>query len=178
MANEEVHSQQWIDKIEELVHRAESLVDPKCRSIAVDLLQAVLEFHAAGLERMMEIAAASGAPGDAILERIAADDLTSSVLLLHGLHPDDFETRVNRAVARLEESFGSRGASVSLISIDDGAVRLRFESGRAWAGAKATIEKAIYQAAPEITSVIVEGFKEPVPVDFVPVSNLLSGSRL
>lgn len=178
MANEEVHSQQWIDRIEELVHRAEGLEDPKCRTVAVDLLQAVLEFHASGLERMMEIAAASATAGDALIERIAADDLTSSMLLLHGLHPDDFDTRVNRAVTKLEEVFASLGATVSLISTDGGTVRLRFESSRSWAGAKATIEKAIYQAAPEITGVIVEGFKEPVPVDFVPVSNLLSGSRL
>ncbi len=178
MANDEVHSQQWIDRIEELVHRAESIDDPKCRSIAVDLLQAVLEFHAAALERMIEIAGSFGTVGDALIERMAADDLTSSVLLLHGLHPDDFETRVNRAVIKLEEVFGSLGATVSLISIDDGAVRLRFESSRSWAGAKTAIEKAIFQAAPEITNVIVEGVKEPVPVDFVPVSNLFAGSRL
>lgn len=178
MANEEVHSQQWIDRIEELVHRAEGAGDAESRRITVELLRAVLEFHAAGLERIIEIAAASGAAGEAILKRIGDDDLTSSVLLLHGLHPDDLETRVNRAVAKLEEMFGSRGASISLVSMEDGVVRLRFESGRAWAGAKVTIEKAIYQAAPEITSVIVEGFKEPVPVDFVPVSTLLSDSRL
>lgn len=178
MANEEVHSQQWIDKIEELVRRAENIADPKCKGVAVDLLQAVLEFHAAGLERIMELVAAAGPPVDALIERIVADDLVSSVLLLHGLHPDDFETRVNRAVAKLNESFGSRGASVRLLSMEDGAVHVRFESGRAWAGAKASIETAIYQAAPESTSVIVEGFKEPVPIDFVPVSNLLNGSRV
>ncbi len=100
MAKDEIRSQEWIDKIEELVRRAEALPDPKARGIAVDLLQAVLDFHAAGLERMMEIAADSGAAGEAIIERIATDDLTSSMLLLHDLHPDDLETRIERAVRK------------------------------------------------------------------------------
>jgi len=101
MAHEEVGSQEWIDRIEELVHRAESVEDPSLRSIAVDLLEAVLSFHAAGLDRIMEIAASSGPAGEAIIDRIAADDLVSSVLLLHGLHPDDLETRLNHAVEKM-----------------------------------------------------------------------------
>jgi len=91
MAIEEVRSQQWTDRIEELVHRAESVEDQKLRSIAVDLLRAVLDFHAAGLERVMEIAAGSGPAGKEIIDRMAADDLAGSLLLLHGLHPDDLE---------------------------------------------------------------------------------------
>src|SRR6185312_13675239 len=180
MAHEEVGSQEWIDRIEELVHRAESVEDPKLRSIAVDLLQAVLNFHAAGLERMMEIAAASGPAGEAIIDRIAADDLVSSVLLLHGLHPDDLETRVNCAVEKLQRMFGSRMTGVSLLAIEEGVVRLRFDSDRVWSGApvKASIEAVIYQAAPEITNVIVEGLRDPPTPDFVPLSNLMASAGL
>jgi hypothetical protein len=180
MAHEEVGSQQWIDRIEELVHRAESIEDPKFRSIAVDLLEAVLSFHAAGLERMMEIAASSGPAGEAIIDRMAADDLVSSVLLMHRLHPDDIETRVNHAVEKLQRLFGSRGAGVSLLAIEEDVVRLRFDTDRVWSGApvKASIEAAIYQTAPEITSVIVEGFRDPPTPDFVPLSNLMAGAGL
>ncbi len=180
MAHEEVGSQQWIDKIEELVHRAESVEDPKLRSIAVDLVQAVLSFHAAALERMLEITAASGPAGEAIIERVAADDLISSVLLLHGLHPDDLKTRVNRAVEKLQGTFGSRGGGISLVAIEDGVVRLRFDTDQAWSGApvKASIEAAIYQAAPEIANVIVEGFRNPPTPNFVPLSNLLAGASV
>jgi hypothetical protein len=180
MAHEEVGSQQWIDRIEELVHRAESVEDPKLRGIAVDLLQAVLNFHAAALERMMEIAAASAPDGEAIIDRIAADDLVSSVLLLHGLHPDDLETRVNRAVEKLQRLFGSRGASISLLAIEEDVVRLRFDTDRVWSGApvKASIEAAVYQAAPEIMNVIVEGFRDPPMPDFVPLANLRAGAGL
>ena len=178
MAHDEVGSQQWIDRIEELVRQAESIADPKPRGIAVDLLRAVLDFHAAGLERMMEMTAEAGASGEAIISRIAADDLASSMLLLHGLHPDDLETRVNRALQKLQLMFGSRGASVSLLAIEEDSVRLQFDPGRAWSGApvKATIESLLYQAAPEITTILVEGYKDPPAANFVPLSNLMAGA--
>lgn len=180
MATDEIRSQEWTDKIEELVRQAEALSDPKARAIAVDLLQAVLDFHAAGLDRIMEIAAESGAAGEAIIERIAAEDLTSSLLLLHDLHPDDLETRVNRAVSKLQPVFASLGARLSLIAIEPGTVRLQFDSDRTWSGTpvRASVESAIFQAATEIGSVVIEGLKETPAVNFVPLSDLLTGLRV
>lgn len=184
MAKDEIRSQQWIDKIEELVRRAEALSDPKARGVAVDLLQAVLDFHAAGLERIMEIAVDSGPAGDAIIERIAADELTGSMLLLHDLHPDDLETRIDRALRKLQDMFASLGATLSLVAIEPaiepGTVRLQFDSSRTWSGTpvRASVENAIFQAAPEIETVIIEGLKEPLPANFVPLSDLLVGSRV
>jgi hypothetical protein len=179
MANNETRSQAWVDKIEELVRQAESISDPQARGVCVDLLRAVLEFHASGLERVMDIVFESGAAGDQIIERIADDDLTSSMLLLHGLHPDDLETRINRAVQKLQDMFFSLGANLSVLAIEPGTVRLQFQSQRTWSGApvKSSVEKAIFQAAPEITNVILEGVKETPPADFVPVSDLLAGTR-
>ena len=180
MANDEIRSQEWIDKIEGLVHRAEAIADPATRSVAVELLQAVLDFHAAGIERMLEIAASPGAAADTIIEQIAKDDLTSSVLLLHGLHPDDLETRVNRAVQKLQPMFHSLGAELSLSAIEEDVVRLHFDSPRTWTGApvRASVENAVFQAAPEITTVVIDGLKETPPNGFVPVSELLTGSRI
>jgi len=181
MANDRIRSQEWIDKIEGLVRRAETLSDPEARRIAVDLLQAVLEFHAAGLDRMMEIIADSGASGEAIFEKIATEDLTSSLLLLHDLHPDDLETRIDRAVQKLQQQvFSPLGARLSVLAIESGTIRLFFDSQRAWSGTpvKASIEAAISQAAPEISNIVIEGLKEPPAADFVPISDLLAGSRV
>lgn len=176
MAKDEIRSQQWIDKIEELVREAEELPDPRARSVAVDLLQAVLDFHAAGLERIMEIAADEG---DGTMERFATDDLTSSLLLLHDLHPDDLATRVNRAVQKLQDMFATLGATLSLLAMEPGTVRLQFDSARTWSGTpvRASVENAIFQAAPEIGSVVIEGLKELPVANFVPLSDLLVGSR-
>lgn len=179
MSTNEARSQEWIDKIEDLVQRAESLPDPEAREVAVALLGAVLDFHAAGLERVLEIIAGSGVTGEAIIGQIATDDLGSSLLLLHDLHPDNLETRLNRAIRKLQDAFASLGAKISLISVESGTVRLFFDSSRTWSGTpvRASVENAIFQAAPEITTVVIEGLKETPPANFVPVSDLV-GSRL
>jgi hypothetical protein len=173
MPNDEVRSQEWIDKIEAAVHRAEALSDPAARAAAVDLLQVVLDFHAAALDRMLELTCDSS---DTLIERFAADDLVSSLLLLHDLHPDDFETRVRRSVDKLAEVFRSLGAKLSLVAIESGTLRLQFDSQRTWTGApvRASVENAIFQAAPEIEAVIIEGLKETPAPGFVPVSSLLA----
>lgn len=179
MNQDEIRSQEWIDRIEALVHRAETLPDANAREVVVDLLRAVLDFHGAALERMLEIGSAPADNGFPFLERLATDDLTSSLLLLHGLHPDDMETRIARATRKLQDSFGA-SATVSLLGIESGLVRVRFDSNRAWPApdVRARIENTILQAAPEIESIAIEGLKE-TPVDgFVPVSELLASSPL
>jgi hypothetical protein len=180
MANNEIRSQEWVDKIEELVRQAERFADPHARTVTIDLLRAVLDFHAAGLERILDIVFESSPTGEALIERIASDELTSSLLLLHDLHPDDVATRVNRAVEKLQDVFVSLGARLSLLEIENGTVRLNFESQRTWSGTpvRASIEKAIFAAAPEISSVVIEGLKETPPAGFVPVSHLLAGLQL
>lgn len=170
MAKDDVRSQQWIDRIEELAHQAEALADSQGRNIAIELIQAVLDFHAAGLERIMEIAAAS----PTLAKRLVTDDLISSLLLLHDLHPDDLETRVGRAMDKLQTAFHPLGARLSLIGIEGGTVRLQFESSRTWpaASVRTTIENEILQAAPEVSAITIEGIKQAPAADFVPLTNL------
>ena len=45
---------------------------------------------------MLEILAGAGEAGESILDSLGRDDLVASLLLLYGLHPLDFETRVQR----------------------------------------------------------------------------------
>jgi hypothetical protein len=180
ISEDEVHSPQWAEKIEGLVRKAESIPDPASRAVTIDLLRAVLAFHAAAVERILELVFESGPAGEAVIEKIASDDLASSLLLLHNLHPEDMETRVNRAVRKLDEMFLSIGAKLLLVSMETDTVRVHFESQRPFSAApvKNSIEKEILQAAPEITSVIVEGLREASRTDFVPVSELLAGLRV
>src|SRR5579884_3940128 len=84
-------SKERIHKIGELVRRAEALPDREARSLCAELVQVVMEFHAAGLERMLSIVLQQE-NGPAILASFAGDDLAANVLLLHGLHPDDLQT--------------------------------------------------------------------------------------
>jgi hypothetical protein len=180
MAEEEIRSQKWVDKIEVLVREAQSISDPAARNITIDLLRAVLDFHAAGLERILDTIFESGPAGELIIEKIAADEIAGSMLLLHDMHPDDLETRLNRAVVRLQDMFASVGAKLSLVSVEPGTVHVRFESERTWSAVpvRASIEKVIFQAAPEIATVVLEGLKDTPPNGFVPVSDLLASSSV
>ncbi len=173
MASDEVRSREWVGRIEALVRQAESLPDSRSRALTVELLQAVIDFHGAGLRRVLEIAEAAGPAGREIVEAIAADDVASGMLLLHDIHPDDCETRVRRAIETLRLRFNPRGADVRLVSIADGTARVRYESARTTlAGVKHDIENAIYDAAPEIETVLVEGVREAHAPGFVPLTDL------
>jgi hypothetical protein len=160
---------QEIRRIEELVARVERLADPAARELTIELLRAVMDLHATGVERMLEIA-------DSSVEAIAKDDLCSALLLLHGLHPDPLESRVERAVGQLQLRLGSRGVTISLVGISDGAIHLQYEgtSSRSAAGVRETVEQHLYGAAPEIESIVIEGLREPSD-GFVPLGDLAAG---
>lgn len=153
------------DSIESLVRKVQSLPDAGARDTALELVQNIMDLHAAGLERILQILSSAEAGGP-LLETIAGDALVSSLLLLHDLHPLDMETRVRRALERKE--FQSRGASADLVGIRDGIIIVRIEGGPAL---KTAVEQAVVEAAPDAVSVVVEG-GEAAHSGFVPLAQL------
>jgi len=145
-------------KIEDLVLRIGSIADSESREAAQQLMEAVLELQGSALERVMEIASADS-PG--IVRRLAADDLVSALLILHGLHPDDLETRVRRAL-------GKWHGSAELMGEFEGVVRVRLSGGGC--GVKEAVEAALREAAPDAAEIVVtESFGTS---GFVPISAL------
>jgi Fe-S cluster biogenesis protein NfuA len=160
------HFQQQLQKIDGLVHTIEAAADPVVRASAVELMQAVMEMHGVGLERMMEIIFENSAAGEAIIARFADDDLVASLLLLYNLHPLPLEARVQRALAKVRPYLKSHGGNVELIGMAEGVVQLRLLGSCHGCAAsaltlKTAIEEAIYEAAPDITALEVEGVTEP-----------------
>src|SRR5262245_35848337 len=154
--------QQQLQKIEVLVHTIESAADPNVRASAVELMQSLMELHGAGIERMMEIVFENRAAGSEIIDRLAGDDLVASLLLLYGLHPLDIETRVMQALDKVRPYLRSHGGNVELIWIADGIVRLRFVGSCHGCASSAmtlklAIEEAIYEFAPDVAALDVEG---------------------
>lgn len=156
--------------IDALVRRVESLPDPGARAVATDLVQAVMGLHQAVLERMLEAAAISGAGA---VDRMLADDLVAGVLVLHGLHPQDVETRARRAVERLQRYFDSRGARIELLELTPELVRVRHSGRHRPENTRQMIEDAFGEAAPEIAAVIVEGLEDR-DSGFVPLADLVA----
>ena len=179
MIDNDSTSKQAVARIDELVRKVEALPDPFAREAVIELLQAVMELHSEALGRTLEIVSAAG-DGASAIEALSADDLVASVLVLHGLHPDDVETRVRRAIDKLRLFFDSRGAGIDLVTLEPDAVRVRFTGARPGAGAaaKQVIEDAIYEAAPEIESLVIEGIEEQRASGFVPLSDLAAAQPL
>ena len=157
------------DRIEELVRHVQALPDPAARNAALELVQAVMDFHAGGLERMMQVVSDADSSGR-VKQALGADELVSSILLLHDLHPLDLQARVARALD--QTAFQSRGAKVELLSTDGGIVRVQIEGGL---GLRAAVEKALANAAPDAEHIALEGAGGQIPAaDFVPLEQLLA----
>jgi len=135
-----------IERIAELVEQLEAGSDPAARALSKELLQAVMELHAAGLDRLLDLTRASGAPGAALLERFARDRQVRTLLLLHDVHPWDAATRVREALRAHE-------GKVEILRVDDASVHVRVDGPTTLVR---TVEEALREAAPEVDSILVE----------------------
>jgi Fe-S cluster biogenesis protein NfuA/nitrite reductase/ring-hydroxylating ferredoxin subunit len=167
--------QQRMQQVEGLIRKIENLPDLEARAAAVELVQSLMDFHGAGLDRLMEIVAEAGEPGYAIFDNFASDNLVGSLLLLYGLHPVTLETRVLGALDKVRPYLDSHGGNVELIGIENDVVRLRLQGSckscpSSSMTLKLAIEEAILAAAPDVASIEAEGVAEqPVATGFVQI---------
>jgi len=167
-----------MQRIGGLVQEIEAIADPAVRAATKGLVQSLMDLHGAALEKALDIVADAGEPGMSIINRLGRDALVSSVLILYGLHPEDIETRVAKAVDRLRPQLRKQGCEVELLGVNDGAIRLRVETGSHTCGstvktARATLEEAMYDAAPDMTSLVIEGLEEKPASGFVALDKLV-----
>ena len=172
-----------IQRIGGLVQEIESIADPAVRAATKDLVQSLMDLHGAALEEALDIVADAGEAGMNIIDRLGRDSLVSSVLILYGLHPEELETRVVKAVDKVRPQLRKQGCEVELLAVNDGAIRLRVETGSHTCGStaktlQATLEGAMYDAAPDLTSLVIEGFEEKPASGFVALDKLMSGGPL
>ena len=182
MSNEK-EFQQRVQRIGALVQEIEGIADPAVRASTTQLVQLIMEFHGTGLDRAMEILADAGESGMTLIDKLGRDPMVSSLLVLYGLHPESLETRVSKAIDRLATKLRRDGAVVELLPITDGAVSIRVTPGEHACGSTtkallAEVEDAVYEAAPDITSLTVEGLDGKPADGFVSLSNLMTARPL
>lgn len=180
MSNEK-EFQQRVQRIGALVQEIECIADPAVRASTTQLVQLIMEFHGAGLDRAMQILADAGESGMGLIDKLGRDPVVSSLLVLYGLHPENLEARITKAVERLATKLRRDGAALQLLRIADGAVSLRVTPGEHACGStakalQAEVEDAIYEAAPDIASLTVEGLDGKPADGFVSLSNLMAAS--
>lgn len=166
-----------MQRIGGLVEEIEQIADPAVRAAAKSLVQSLMDLHGAALEKTLDIVADAGEPGIGIIDRLGRDSLVSSVLILYGLHPEDIETRVTKAVDRIRPQLRKQGCEVEVIENRGGAIRLRVETGAHTCGStgktvQASLEGAIYDAAPDLSSLMIEGLEEKPASGFVALDKL------
>jgi len=163
-----------MQRIEVLVQEMEALADPAARAGAVELVQAILELHGTGLERILAALQQTGDAGAAIVEQLLRDDLVSSLLLLHNLHPLDPETRIRRALEALRPHLGVQGGRVALLGLGAGVARIRVEAGGHGdaSALEETVREAVLTAAPELIEVFFERSQNGRTGTFIPLSTL------
>lgn len=145
-----------MERIEGLIRQLDRSSDPAVRASVQELIQSLMDLHGAAVNRMLEIVHERGEEGAAAIDAIGRDPLTSSLLVLYGLHPETIETRVARAMEELAPVFRKSGADIGLESIEEGVVRLRIgalENPSAGGHLKQAIEDKIYERAPDVVRV-------------------------
>ena len=157
-------SRKRIQKIETLIHKVEGMADAEARAVTLELVQALMELHGEGINRLLEVVAGDPS-GQAIIEKLGDEELVGGLLMLYGLHPLELEARVTKALDKVRPYLKSHGGNVALAGIDDGVVRLKMEGSCNGCASSAmtmklAIEEAIFEVAPDIAALLVEGVVE------------------
>jgi len=149
------------DRIETLL-AASAASGPVAQERAEELVRLVVELYGAGFERVLALLRDTGRLDDDLTRALVGDDLVASLLLVHGLHPDDITTRVEAALDSVRPYLGSHGGDVELLEVTAaGTVRLRLLGScdgcpSSSVTLKLAVEGAVEAAAPETTSIEVE----------------------
>jgi Fe-S cluster biogenesis protein NfuA/nitrite reductase/ring-hydroxylating ferredoxin subunit len=160
--------QERVARMETLLEEIETLPDRNARSKAAEVVGVLLDLYGEGLARMMEVVA-EGEERERTFDAFAEDELVSHLLLLHGLHPLDLETRVIMALEEVRPYLQSHGGNVELLGVKEGVARLRMQGSCSGCPSstvtlRLAIEEAIQKTAPDLEGIEAEGVaEEPKP---------------
>jgi Fe-S cluster biogenesis protein NfuA/nitrite reductase/ring-hydroxylating ferredoxin subunit len=149
-----------VARVEQLTAQLESAGDP----LAEELAGALMEMYGEGLARIFAAIDEEGA--ERLRERLTADGVVASLMLIHDLYPVPLEERVQEGLDSVRPYMESHGGNVELLGIENGVARLRLEgSCNGCAASASTLELAVEQAlqvtAPDLEGIDVEGVVPP-----------------
>jgi Fe-S cluster biogenesis protein NfuA len=142
-----------------------------------------MNLYGTGLDRILSVVDEAGPAAGPVFARLAADDLVSTLLVLHDLHPLDQEVRIERALEHVRPYLESHGGNVKLLGVEENVARLRLEGSckscpSSTVTMKLAVEKAIEEAAPEITRIEVEGNDPGAPAELVHIGGCGFGKEM
>ncbi len=148
------------------------IADPRLTERTEDLVSLLMQFYGAGIRRILETADEAGMLEGRLLDGLVKDELVSSILVIHDLHPLDLPTRVQDALDRVRPYLGSHGGGVEIAGIEGDVVRLTMEGSCSTCPSSEVtlnyaIEKAILDAAPEISRIQAENVEPAVTGELI-----------
>jgi Fe-S cluster biogenesis protein NfuA len=155
------------ERIEALLGEIRASADPATLGRVEELVEQLVDLYGTGLARIVGLLRDANALDDGLRRGMADDPLVSALLTLHGLHPDDVAARIEQALDRVRPYLESHAGGVALLGVDEQRVaHVRMEgSCDGCASSAATVrelvERAIQEAAPEVTHVAVEAAGSP-----------------
>jgi Fe-S cluster biogenesis protein NfuA len=164
------------ERVEALLAALRSQAGPQVAAAAEELVGCLVELYGAGLARITEILGEEEY-GPKLMDKLVADPLVESLLLVHDLHPLDTSTRVRRAVEEVLPQLGSHAGNVEYLGLDEaGVLRLRLEqSGCSADTVRDLIEKAVAGAAPEAAGVAIELAQPPAEPTLLQITRRPAG---
>jgi len=170
--------QEQVRNLGKLIAQFDQMPESPQKTACREVVQLLMDVHGAGLNRMMEMIFESGDPGPAIIDKLGCDTITSSLLLLYSLHPDDLETRVHKAMERIAPRLRKVSCSADLVHIQEGIVRVRvITSGHSCGSSandvRAIVEDGVYELAPDVASLEILGLEERSNSGFVAIESLV-----
>jgi len=177
--------QEQVRQLGQLITQFDQMPEGPQKTACKQLVQLLMDVHGAGLDRIMEIVFENEAAGPAIIDKLGQDSITSSLLLLYSLHPDNLETRLNKAVERMRPRLRKLSYSVDLLTVHEGAVEVRVTSsasghscGSTARDVRTIVEDGVYELAPDITLLEIRGLEEPANAGFVALESLMGHGLL
>jgi len=162
------------ERVEALLAELRSQAGPQAAATAEELVSSLVELYGAGLARITEIVAEAEPE---LMDKLIADPLVESLLLVHDLHPLNTSTRVRRAVEEVLPQLGSHAGDVEYLGLDEaGVLRLRLEQRGCLAETvRDLIEKAVAGAAPEAAGVEIELVQPPAEPTLLQITRRPAG---
>lgn len=176
MSNEPTRFDDELARLQGLIAALEGLSDENAKRASRELVQAVLNLHAAGIKDILGIVDEAGSqPADTLLARFAANPRVCGLLLLHDLHPEDLSTRARKAVERLRPHLGVYGIRAEFTGTDSGTVHVRVSAGSPAGNHRQTsdalrreIEDAVMAMTPDARALVIDGLES---IDAAAVNN-------
>jgi Fe-S cluster biogenesis protein NfuA/nitrite reductase/ring-hydroxylating ferredoxin subunit len=149
-------------RVQELMEQIEALPNSPARTLMHECMTSLLAFYGQGLERILNLIKRSGIGGQKTYDDLIHDRVVSGLLLIHGLHPVDLETRLRDALEKIRPYMQSHGGNVELLSLENDFARLRLQGAcKTCPSSAVTLElavrHAIEEACPDLLGFDVEG---------------------